>query len=93
MAAIRHLIDTDGLSGPFNLTAPNPVTNQEITAAMGRVLHRPTLFTVPSPVLRAVLGEMSGDILGSQRVVPKRLLESGFTFAFPEIEGAVRAAA
>ncbi|MFD3840753.1 TIGR01777 family oxidoreductase [Streptomyces sp. NPDC058642] len=92
VAAIRHLIDTDGLSGPFNLTAPNPVTNQEITAAMGRVLHRPTLFTVPSPVLRAVLGEMSGDVLGSQRVVPKRLLESGFTFAFPEIEEAVRAA-
>jgi uncharacterized protein (TIGR01777 family) len=93
VAAIRHLIDTDGLSGPFNLTAPNPVTNREITAAMGRVLHRPTLFPVPSPVLRAVLGEMSGDVLGSQRVVPKRLLESGFTFAFPEIEGAVRAAA
>ncbi|MEU6380806.1 TIGR01777 family oxidoreductase [Streptomyces sp. NPDC046909] len=92
VAAIRHLMDTEGLSGPFNLTAPNPVTNREITAAMGRVLHRPTLFPVPAPVLRAVLGEMAGDVLGSQRVVPKRLLESGFTFAFPEIEGAVRAA-
>jgi uncharacterized protein (TIGR01777 family) len=92
VAAIRHLIDTDGLSGPFNLTAPNPVTNREITAAMGRVLHRPTLLTVPAPVLRAVLGELAGDVLGSQRVVPKRLLESGFTFAFPEIEGAIRAA-
>ncbi|WP_082319964.1 TIGR01777 family oxidoreductase, partial [Streptomyces afghaniensis] len=44
VAAIRHLMDTDGLSGPFNLTAPNPLTNREITAAMGRVLHRPTLF-------------------------------------------------
>lgn len=93
VAAIRHLIDTDGLSGPFNLTAPNPLTNGEITAAMGRVLRRPTLFTVPAPALRLVLGEMSGDVLGSQRVLPKRLLESGFTFAFPEIEGAVRAAA
>ncbi|MFF5299795.1 TIGR01777 family oxidoreductase [Streptomyces sp. NPDC013161] len=92
VAAIRHLIDTDGLSGPFNLTAPNPLTNREISAAMGRVLRRPSLFTVPSPALKLVLGEMSGDVLGSQRVLPKRLLESGFTFAFPEIEGAIRAA-
>ncbi|MFG2781597.1 TIGR01777 family oxidoreductase [Streptomyces prunicolor] len=91
VAAIRHLIDTDGLSGPFNLTAPNPVTNREIAAAMGRVLRRPNLFTVPAPALKLVLGEMSGDVLGSQRVLPKRLLESGFTFAFPEIEGAIRA--
>ncbi|MGX1566760.1 TIGR01777 family oxidoreductase [Streptomyces sp. NPDC055506] len=92
VAAIRHLIDTDGLSGPFNLTAPNPLTNREITAAMGRVLHRPTLFAVPAPVLRSVLGEMAGDVLGSARVLPTRLLESGFRFAFPEIEGAIRAA-
>ncbi|MDV9178702.1 TIGR01777 family oxidoreductase [Streptomyces sp. W16] len=92
VAAIRHLIDTEGLSGPFNLTAPNPLTNREIAAAMGRVLHRPSLFTVPASALKLVLGEMSGDVLGSQRVLPKRLLESGFTFTFPEIEGAIRAA-
>ncbi|MER7974265.1 MULTISPECIES: TIGR01777 family oxidoreductase [unclassified Streptomyces] len=93
VAALRHLLDTEGLSGPVNLTAPTPLTNAEITAAMGRVLRRPTLFTVPAPVLRTVLGEMSGDVLGSARVLPKRLLESGFTFAFPDIEAAVRAAA
>ncbi|MCI3270242.1 TIGR01777 family oxidoreductase [Streptomyces cylindrosporus] len=92
VAAIRHILDTDGLAGPFNVTAPTPLTNREITAAMGRVLHRPTLFAVPAPVLRAVLGEMAGDVLGSARVVPKRLLESGFTFAFPDIESAIRAA-
>ncbi|WP_043682425.1 TIGR01777 family oxidoreductase [Streptomyces xylophagus] len=92
VAAIRHLIDTEGLAGPFNLTAPNPLTNREISAAMGRVMRRPSLFTVPAPALKLVLGEMSGDVLGSQRVLPKRLLESGFTFAFPEIEGAIRAA-
>ncbi|MFE1247965.1 TIGR01777 family oxidoreductase [Streptomyces sp. NPDC058766] len=92
VAAIRHLLDTDGLSGPFNLTAPHPVTNREITAAMGRVLRRPTLFPVPAPVLRSVLGEMAGDVLGSARILPARLLESGFRFAFPEIEGAIRAA-
>ncbi|MFF4757391.1 TIGR01777 family oxidoreductase [Streptomyces sp. NPDC001292] len=92
VAALRHLLDTESLSGPVNLTAPQPLTNREITAAMGRVLHRPTPFSVPAPVLRAVLGEMAGDVLGSARVVPKRLLESGFLFAFPGIEDAVRAA-
>ncbi|MBL1087167.1 TIGR01777 family oxidoreductase [Streptomyces actinomycinicus] len=92
VAAIRHLIEDDTLSGPFNLTAPEPLTNREITAAMGRVLNRPTVFPVPAPVLRTVLGEMAGDVLGSQRVVPKRLLDSGFRFAFPGIDEAIRAA-
>ncbi|MGW5426058.1 TIGR01777 family oxidoreductase [Streptomyces sp. NPDC004059] len=92
VAAIRHLIDDDTLSGPFNLTAPQPLTNRQITAAMARVLHRPAPFAVPAPVLRAVLGEMARDVLGSQRVLPKRLLESGFRFAFPGIEEAIRSA-
>ncbi|MEU8710716.1 TIGR01777 family oxidoreductase [Streptomyces sp. NPDC048663] len=92
VAAIRFLLDTDGLEGPFNLTAPEPLTNREITAAMARVLHRPALFPVPAAALQVALGEMAGDVLGSQRVVPKRLLESGFTFAFPGIEDAIRAA-
>ncbi|MFE2972798.1 TIGR01777 family oxidoreductase [Streptomyces sp. NPDC059340] len=92
VAAIRHLIDTSSLSGPVNLTAPTPLTNREITEAMGRVLHRPTVFPTPAPLLRLALGDMSGDILGSQRVHPTRLLSSGFTFAFPSIEAALRAA-
>lgn len=92
VAALRHLLDSEDLSGPFNLTAPHPATNREITEAMGRVLRRPTLLTVPAPMLRAVLGELSSDVLGSQRVLPTRLLASGFTFAFPDVEGALRAA-
>ncbi|MER6309408.1 TIGR01777 family oxidoreductase [Streptomyces sp. NPDC001739] len=92
IAALRHLVTTEELTGPVNLTAPEPVTNREVTAVMGRVLHRPTLFSVPAPVLRIALGEFAGDVLGSQRVVPKRLLESGFTFAHPRIVEAVRAA-
>lgn len=91
VAALRYLIDSESLSGPFNLTAPEPLTNREITAAMGRVLHRPAVFAVPAPVLKIVLGEMAQEVLGSQRVVPTRLLESGFTFAFPGIEEAIRA--
>ncbi|GGW42472.1 TIGR01777 family oxidoreductase [Streptomyces griseoloalbus] len=92
VAALRHLLDTEGLSGPFNLTAPHPVTNREVTEAMAHVLHRPAVLAVPAPVLRTVLGEMAGDVLGSARVVPARLLASGFRFAFPRIEGAIRAA-
>ncbi|MFE2304366.1 TIGR01777 family oxidoreductase [Streptomyces sp. NPDC059445] len=92
VAAIRHLIDTESLSGPVNLTAPDPLTNGEITEAMGRVLHRPTLLTAPAPLLRLALGDMAEDVLGSQRVLPTRLLESGFTFAFPSIDATLRAA-
>jgi uncharacterized protein (TIGR01777 family) len=92
VAALRHLIDTEFLSGPVNLTAPEPVTNGEATAAMGRVLRRPTLFAVPAPVLRVALGELAEDVLGGQRAVPAQLLESGFSFAFPSIDEAIRAA-
>jgi uncharacterized protein (TIGR01777 family) len=93
VAALRHLLDSPGLRGPFNVTAPNPATNREVTAAMAKVLRRPAVLTVPTPVLRAVLGEMSVDVLGSARVLPARLLESGFTFSCPDVESAVRAAA
>ncbi|MCX5390274.1 TIGR01777 family oxidoreductase [Streptomyces sp. NBC_00094] len=93
VAALRHLVDTPSLTGPVNLTAPEPVTNREVTAAMGRVLRRPTLCTVPAPALRLVLGDFAQDVLGSQRVLPGRLLESGFDFAFPTIDDAIRAAA
>jgi uncharacterized protein (TIGR01777 family) len=92
VAALRHLLDTESLSGPFNLTAPDPVTNREVTAAMGRALHRPTVFAVPAPALRIALGELTGDILTSARVLPTRLLESGFSFAFPGIDEAIGAA-
>ncbi|MFE7772407.1 TIGR01777 family oxidoreductase [Streptomyces sp. NPDC057445] len=92
VAALRHIVDTDGISGPVNLTAPTPLTNREVTAAMGRVLHRPTLFTVPPAALRVALGDFSEDVLGSQRVIPRKLLDSGFTFEYPSIDGAIRAA-
>lgn len=92
VAALRHLMETPSLSGPFNLTAPNPRTNGEITAAMGRVLRRPTLFPVPAAALRLALGGVSSDVLGSTRAVPTRLLESGFVFTHPDIESAIRAA-
>ncbi|MER6392741.1 TIGR01777 family oxidoreductase [Streptomyces sp. NPDC059382] len=92
VGALRHLITASGLSGPVNLTAPEPRTNREVTAAMGRVLHRPTVCAVPAPVMRVVLGEFAEDVLGSQRVRPTKLLESGFVFRHPGIDEAIRAA-
>ncbi|MTE18733.1 TIGR01777 family protein [Streptomyces sp. TRM43335] len=92
IAALRHLLETEGLSGPVNLTGPEPVPQREVAAAMGRVLHRPAVLPVPAPVLRLVLGELSEDVLSSQRILPRRLSESGFVFAFPRIEDAIRAA-
>ncbi|MEE1755175.1 TIGR01777 family oxidoreductase [Streptomyces sp. SP18CS02] len=93
VAALRHILDTETLSGPVNLTAPHPVTNREVTAAMGRVLRRPTPFPVPAPALRIALGDFAEDVLGSQRVLPRRLLDSGFRFAFPTIDAAIAASA
>ncbi|MER7806388.1 TIGR01777 family oxidoreductase [Streptomyces sp900116325] len=92
IAALRHILDTPSLSGPVNLTGPAPVTNGEVTAAMGRVLRRPTLFAVPAPALRIALGDFAEDVLGSQRVLPRKLLEAGFSFAFPGIDASIRAA-
>ncbi|MBF9071097.1 TIGR01777 family oxidoreductase [Streptacidiphilus fuscans] len=92
VAALRHLIDTQGLSGAFNLTAPVPVTNAEVTAALGRVLRHPTVFAVPEFALKAALGEMAVEVVGSHRCVPTRLLDSGFRFAHTTVDQAIQAA-
>ena len=92
IAALRHIVDTAALSGPVNLTAPEPVTNREVTAVMARVLGRPALLPAPAPALRIALGEFAEDVLGSQRVLPRKLLESGFSFRHSTVESAVRAA-
>lgn len=90
--AIRFLLAAADIRGPVNLTAPNPATNAEVTRVMGRILRRPTVFAVPAPAIRLVLGEFSTEVLASQRVVPRRLLDAGFEFRHPDIEAAVRAA-
>lgn len=77
----------------MNLTAPTPVTNREVTAAMARALHRPAVLPVPAWALRVALGEFAEDVLSSQRIVPARLAGTGFTFTHPGIEEAIRAAA
>ena len=92
IAALRHAIDHDDVAGPLNLTAPEPLTNREITRAMGRVLHRPTLAAVPGFALRIALGEFAQGITGSCRAIPAGLLKTGFTFRQPGIDEALRAA-
>jgi uncharacterized protein (TIGR01777 family) len=90
--AILHVIDTDSLAGPVNLTAPNPVTNAEFTQLLGRAVHRPTVVPTPMPALKVVYGsELVDTLLGSERVVPERLQQSGFTFSHPELDGALHA--
>ena len=91
VAAVRYLIDHPDIDGPVNLTAPVPVTNAEFTAELARTLRRPALLRVPAPVLRFGLGELSGELLASQRVVPRRLLQAGFAFRSPGIASALAA--
>ncbi|HZV24949.1 MAG TPA: DUF1731 domain-containing protein, partial [Acidothermaceae bacterium] len=88
---MRFLLDADDVSGPVNLTAPNPVTNREYTKAIAAAVHRPALFPAPSLALKAVLGEFAGNVVGGQRVLPKRLIDAGFEFGYSDIEPALRA--
>jgi len=88
--AIQFLLEHRALSGPFNLCAPMPATHQEFMQAMRRVLRRPAIFTLPAWALRVALGEMSRVVLDSQRMTPQRLLEAGFQFDYPQLDGALR---
>lgn len=86
-----HLLEDSGLSGPVNLTSPNPVTNAEFTQTLAKVLGRPAFLRVPAQVLTLPMGEMAQEtLLASQRAIPRRLLERGFQFQYPELEGALR---
>ena len=94
--AIRFLLDgagASGRSGPYNLTAPNPVTNAELTSALLAAFRRPDFswLRVPAPLLKLGLGEMSAELLTSARVLPKRLLDAGFEFEHPTVSAALAA--
>lgn len=90
VGAIRFLLENEGASGPFNLTAPNPLRNRDFSRALGKALKRPALAPAPSFALRAVLGEMADMLLEGQRAVPQRLLEMGYAFRYPEALPALR---
>ncbi|GAA3271156.1 MULTISPECIES: TIGR01777 family oxidoreductase [Dactylosporangium] len=91
LAAITFVLDRE-LSGPVNLTGPEPVTNAEFSAALGEVMHRPNLLPVPGFALRAAVGEFGGEALASQRVLPAVLVREGFPFAHRTVREALQQA-
>jgi uncharacterized protein (TIGR01777 family) len=89
---IRFAIETGAARGAINVVAPGPVQNAEFTKVLAKALHRPALFPAPAFALRLVLGEMANALLlSSQRVEPRKLQQLGYSFAYPELSGALRA--
>jgi len=84
-------LEDERYRGPLNGVAPEPVTNTALTRALGRVLRRPAFFCVPAFALRLALGDLSAELLGSRRVVPRRALEADFAFRYTEIDAALGA--
>lgn len=90
VGAIRFLIENETANGPFNLTAPVPLNNAEFSRLLGQQLRRPALMPIPAFALRLLFGEMATVLLDGQRAIPRRLVQLGFTFQFPEAELALR---
>ncbi|MEV0408993.1 TIGR01777 family oxidoreductase [Actinoallomurus sp. NPDC050550] len=89
--AIRFLTEHPTASGPYNITAPEPARNRDLTAALADELHRPAPLRLPFWTLRSVLGEIAPEVLGSLRVIPARLTEAGFTFHHPTVRTVLHA--
>ncbi len=87
--AFLFLLERPEISGPVNFTAPNPVRNRDLAAALGKVLNRPALLPAPGFMLRLVLGEFGSILLEGQKVIPQKLLRSGFPFRYPTITEAL----
>jgi hypothetical protein len=91
LRAVCYLIDNPFYSGPVNIASPGPVTNRDLTKALGAALHRPTILPMPAPAARLIFGEMADEMfLASTRVRPKRLTDGGFTFESQKLEDALR---
>ena len=90
LSAVLFLMTNSKTHGVFNLTAPQPVTNSDFTDELAHLLHRKAFLSVPSIVLRILMGEMSVLLLGGQRVLPSRLLDAGFSFRLPSLQKALQ---
>jgi uncharacterized protein (TIGR01777 family) len=91
VGTILHALEEDSLKGPVNVAVPEPLTNAEYTRTLGRVLGRPTIFPLPAPAARVMLGQVADELLlASQRIEPARLKETGYSYRYPELEGALR---
>ena len=87
---VRWMVDTPGVQGPVNVSAPHPVTNREFSRALGRALHRPSLLPAPRFALKIAVGELADALLASQRALPGVALAHGYHFRYPEIDIAFR---
>jgi NAD dependent epimerase/dehydratase family enzyme len=86
-------LDNDEVSGTINATAPNPVTNKEFSVALGKALHRPSFMPLPKLAVAALRGsELAGMVAESARIMPRRALDMGFRFRYPELGPALEAA-
>lgn len=91
VGATLYSLFTDSLSGPVNVTVPDPPTNAQYTKTLGGVLGRPTIFPLPAPAARIALGEVADELLlASQRIEPAKLVETGYSYRYPELGGALR---
>lgn len=89
--ALTFLLFNDALDGPVNVTSPQPVQNSEFMHTLAKLLHRPTLLTVPAPAVKLLFGQMGMEtVVAGQRAVPRRLTEAGFEFQLPALESALR---
>ena len=92
LAAIcQWLLENPGAHGVYNAGAPNPVTNAEFTRALGRALGRPTVLPMPEAALKLLFGDLAELLLVSDRMLPRRLLDAGFRFRYPDLEPALAA--
>ncbi len=91
LGSVLHILNTDTIIGAVNLVSPNPVTNSEFTKILGKVISRPTIFPVPEIALKMLLGQMAQELLlASSKVYPKKLENTGYEFAYPDLELAFR---
>jgi uncharacterized protein (TIGR01777 family) len=91
VGVILFCLDTATATGPINVTVPEAVTNREFSRTLGRVLRRPAFWPVPGLAVKALYGEMATIVTTGQRALPGRLTELGYSFRYPELEGALRA--
>ena len=90
VGAILHLLDRPEITGPVNLVSPEPVHQRDLVAALAKAMHRPSLFPAPGFGVHMVVGEFAGEILSSKRIVGDVLRDSGYPFAHPDLDSAIR---
>ncbi len=87
--ALVWIMDNPDLEGPFNFSSPEPIKNKDLAKSLGKALHRPAIMPAPAFAVRMAMGEFATSVLNGQRMVPKRLLDSGFTFQYPGLDSAL----